>query len=87
MNAAVTDKKIFTFKEVVWLVSVLLAVASTFIVTQIQVNNNKDAIVKMQTTLESNNLELLNYKLEQLNIKQDEFINSFNDFLDDYYKR
>lgn len=87
MNAAVTDKKIFTFKEVVWLVSVLLAVASTFIVTQIQVNNNRDAIVKMQTTLESNNLELLNYKLEQLNIKQDEFINSFNDFLDDYYKR
>ena len=83
----VAEKKMFTVKDLILIITFVVGLASSFIVQQVQVNNNHEAIDKMQTTLESNNLELLNYKLEQLNLKQDEFINSFNAFLDDYYDK
>ena len=75
MNAvSATEKKMFTLRDLFYIVTLVVGLSSSFIVTQIQVSNNHEAIVKLQSTIEANNLELLNYKLEQLNLKQDEFI-------------
>ena len=82
-----TDKKMFSLKDLVWFVALAISISSSFIITQVQTNRNTEDIRKLTVTLEQNNLELINYKLNDLSEKQDDFIDSFNQFLDDYYKR
>ena len=83
----ITEKKLFSAKDVVWFSALLVSVVSTFLITQSQVKTNSEKIQKLEITVEQNNLELINYKINELSKKQDGLIDSFDSFLDDYYKR
>lgn len=77
------DKK-FTFRDLVWLMTLAVGVLSTFFIMQNKINTLDDEVKEMKSTLQDNNLELINYKVDQMNKKQDEFYKSFSDFVADY---
>ena len=85
-NSKAEDKKngrMFSVKDIVSWSIIFAGLVTTFTVTQMKVENNRQDIDEMQKY----NLELLNYKLEEIAKKQDVYINAFNEFLDDYYTR
>jgi len=77
------DKR-FTVKDLIWLMTLAVGVLSTFFIMQNKINSLGDEVKEMKATLQDNNLELINYKVDQMKEKQDEFYKSFSDFVDDY---
>ena len=77
------DKK-FTIKDLIWLMTLTVGVLSTFFIMQNKINTVTDEVKELKTTLQDNNLELINYKVDMMNKKQDEFYKSFSDFVNDY---
>ena len=77
------DKR-FTVKDLIWLMTLAVGVLSTFFIMQNKINSLGDEVKEMKSTLQDNNLELINYKVDQMKEKQDEFYKSFSDFVDDY---
>lgn len=84
--AETTEKKLFSVKDLVWFGALIVSITSSFIITQVQTTRNSADINKLKSTLEQNNLELINYKLTDIQSKQNDFSKAFNNFLDDYYK-
>ena len=84
--AETTEKKLFSVKDLIWFGALIVSITSSFIITQVQTTRNSDDINKLKSTLEQNNLELINYKLSDIQSKQNDFSKAFNTFLDDYYK-
>ena len=77
------DKR-FTVKDLIWLMTLAVGVLSTFFIMQNKINSLGDEVKEMKSTLQDNNLELINYKVDEMNKKQDEFYKSFSDFVNDY---
>ena len=76
------DKKLFTIKDLVWFVTLLVGVLSTFFLMQGKLNATMAEVEEIKSTLQNNNLELINYKVGEIAKKQDEFIKAFNTFLE-----
>lgn len=82
------EKKGFNanWKDLIWLITLVVGMSSSYFSMQSKVSNLERQVTENSKMLNDNNLELIKYKLEQVQKSQDDFSNSFNKFLDDYYR-
>ena len=79
------DKKLFTVRDVVWFVTLIVGILSTYLVMRGDINSLKSEVAEIKGTLQVNNLEVINYRVGEIDRKTDEFIKSFNDFVSNYH--
>lgn len=86
----VTEKKqgfTINWKDAVWAITLIVGMSSSYFSVKSKVNNLEEQVSSISTMLDNNNLELIKYKLGQVQKSQDEFSDTFDKFLDDYYSK
>lgn len=86
METKKTDK-IFTVKDVIYIVTLILGIAGSYFGQANKINMIEKQVTKNTGVLENNNLELISYKLDELKNSQDALVSTFNDFVKEYRSR
>ena len=60
--------------------------AGVFFSQKFRIDSLEKKVGELDVILKRNNLELINYKVDELKISVDNLSNSFNEFLDEYKK-
>ena len=80
------EKKFFTIKDTVYIVMLILGMAGTFYVQKGKIDTLALKVTDLDDQLKKNNLELINYKIDNLVTSFDRFSTSFDDFMEEYRK-
>lgn len=75
------------WKDAIWVVTLLLGMSGSYFTMKNRVDNLEKQVNANNKILHDNNLELLQYQVKELKDSQDAFIETWNDFLNDYYDR
>lgn len=86
MNA--TAKKGFSinWKDAIWAITLVVGMSSSYFSMKSKVDNQEAKLDKIEKMLNDNNLELIKYKLEQVQKSQDDLSTTFNKFIDEWNK-
>ncbi|MCK9282229.1 MAG: hypothetical protein M0P71_16560 [Melioribacteraceae bacterium] len=80
-------EKFFSWRDAIYLAGFVVSITSVIISNQIKIGGLEERVMKVEKQLQDNNLELIVYKIGQLDEKQNQFNTAFTKFLDDYYNR
>lgn len=84
MANSTTDKKLFSLREVIWFISLALMGAGIYFPMKSEIKTLKDNQTQLQSTLKENNLELINYKLNEIQEDFNKFSTKFDTFIDNF---
>ena len=73
-------------RDVIYIIMLIIGISSAIFTQKIRVDNLEKEVHANSKLLQDTNLELINYKVGQIEKKQDVFIKNFNDFIADYYR-
>ena len=82
-----TNKKVFSVRDVIYLITLAVSLSGVYFPMKAKVDILEKEQLEIKATLEENNLELINYKLNEIQSDFTEFSNKFDDFVasfDDY---
>lgn len=80
MTNSTTNKKLFSLRDMIWLLSLVITFSASYFPMQIKVN-------RMSAILDKYNLELIDYKLNEIQKDFDSFTVDFNKFIDRFNDR
>lgn len=80
MTNSTTNKKLFSLRDMIWLLSLVITFSASYFPMQIKVN-------RMSDMLDKYNLELIDYKLNEIQKDFDSFTVDFNKFIDRFNDR
>ena len=79
-----TKKQPVNAKDLITYVTAILMIAGSYFALKYETQACKEKVDKIEKVIEDNNLVLINYKLDELQKSQDDFINKFNQLLNNY---
>lgn len=84
-NANITTKKLFSLRDLIWSITLVLSLATIYFPMQAKVDKLEANQIEIRSELKANNLSLINYKLNEIDKKVETISNNFDSFTKSFY--
>jgi len=76
----------YNWKDVIWIITLVVGMSGSYFGMKAKVDNLEKLVTYNSKMLNDNNLELIKYKIDDLQESQNDFKITFDKFIDDYYR-